>query len=901
MKARGNLNQKFKLKSDKATGMRPNIQLSPIRQYKVDGEGLPIERKPKQTLFQVIGVGVFLLLFLSINYLFQIIKSGGYLLSSLPDKSNFFSYWQALGGYSLLNAFKISGISLIPLIISMGISLWIYHQIKFTFEDENVGQKGDDRLTTIQELKEQYPAIPESVTTFEGLGGLPISHYNHQYFIDRTTSHAKIVGPTRSGKDETIGIPMIDIISRAEEKASMLVNDAKGEMYASSYETLRKRGYDVEVLNLLEPLQSMGVNQLQLALEAYLEKDYAKAQSLIGTLTWMMYNDPNAKDTFWQKAAAKSVSAMALALIEEAVKHNEIDKVSMYNVAQMLVNVASVNVVDPETNISHNQLDDYFKGLPQTSIAKAQYATVNMSAKNTRSSILATANEGLQIFYSNEAITKMTSKSSIDLKRIGFPKTLTVNFEPKYFNEIIYAQFKRGDRLLGQETMKVNAVGKARVNFKYQLQKGDCIFISKSKDFREAQIFEFERPPLIEDNQVKKDEYTGEIRYQRNFSLKCLSKQKISGLLSVEMSYSERPVAIFMIIPDYDTKDHVLASIFVSQLYYVLAENASKTRGQKTHLRVHFILNEFGNMPAIDDMPSKMTVSAGRNILWYLFVQSNEQFTSKYGKEDGQTIQDNCQNQILINSNSDSTIEDFSKRVGTYTAISKSKSRKFGSVESSQNQNIDQYRLIPFGRASQLLEGENIVLRSAYRRDLKGRKIRPFAIFNHGETEMPYRYTFLAKQFDTSRSWDEFEIPSQHRNLKIEDLAVNLDWFIPKNWRKNENGELELDAGSIPEQQTQEYQDDLYDEYAEEPIFDLPEDKLLIAKNAMINALAQKGMPGQKINDLLELDMQGALNQLTTWLSDFDDEKRKNEIFETFMMKREEIQEQFSLVNDEGR
>ena len=47
--------------------------------------------------------------------------------------------------------------------------------------------------------------------------------------------------------------------------------------------------------------------------------------------------------------------------------------------------------------------------------------------------------------------------------------------------------------------------------------------------------------------------------------------------------------------------------------------------------------------------------------------------------------------------------------------------------------------------------------------------------------------------------------------------------------------------------------------------------------------------------------MQGALNQLTTWLSDFDDEKRKNEIFETFMMKREEIQEQFSLVNDEGR
>lgn len=110
---------------------------------------------------------------------------------------------------------------------------------------------------------------------------------------------------------------------------------------------------------------------------------------------------------------------------------------------------------------------------------------------------------------------------------------------------------------------------------------------------RHTQTFEFERPPIFENNQVKKDEYTGEICYQRNFSLKCISEERIEGLLSVEMAYSERPVAIFMILPDYDTKDHVLASIFVSQLYYVLAENASKTRGQKTHLRVHFILNEF--------------------------------------------------------------------------------------------------------------------------------------------------------------------------------------------------------------------------------------------------------------------------------------------------------------------
>lgn len=892
---------KFKLKNNKEKRIK-----SPVRRYKVDGEGLPVERKPKQTKFLVLAILNFLLIFLLLNYLVQVIQEGIRLFNILPDKADFFSYFNALKGYSLRHSTKIDDSSWVLSIIALAFNILVYYKSKFTFGNENVGQKGDDRLTTIKELKEQYPIIPESVDPFEGLGGLPISHYNHQYFIDRTTSHAEIVGTSRSGKDETIAIPMIDNISRANEKASMLINDSKGEMYAASYETLRKRGFDVEVLNLLEPLQSMGDNQLDLALEAYLEKDYAKAQSLIGTLTWMMYNDPNAKDTFWQKAAAKSVSAMALALIEEAVKHNEIDKVSMYNVAQMLVNVASVNIVDPETNIPHNQLDDYFKGLPQTSIAKAQYATVNMSAKNTRSSILATANEGLQIFYSNEAITKMTSKSSMDLKRVGFPRTLTVNFEPKHFNEIIYATFKRGERLIGQETLKVNAVGKARVNFKYQLQKGDQIIISREKNVlhtHHTQTFEFERPPIIENNQVKKDEYTGEICYQRNFSLKCLSKQKIPGLLSVEMAYSERPVAIFMIIPDYDTKDHVLASIFVSQLYYVLAENASKTRGQKTHLRVHFILNEFGNMPAIDDMPGKMTVSAGRNILWYLFVQSNEQITSKYGEKDGQTIQNNCQNQIFINSNSDKTIDKFSKRAGIYTAISKSKNIKFGSMDSSQNQRAEEYRLIPFGRASQLLEGENIVIRTLYRRDLKGRKIRPFAIFNHNETEMPYRYTFLANEFDTSRSWDEFEIHSKHRNLKIEDLAVDLDWFIPDNWQKNEQGELELkttNISQIAEEVAEEIKETQFAEYRNVPILDLPNQHIVYGTSILTNILIQNGFSVSQINDLLALDMEGALTNIAFQLSTFDDIDEA-EVIKMFIEKRNEIQQRFAPSSEEGR
>ena len=43
----------------------------------------------------------------------------------------------------------------------------------------------------------------------------------------------------------------------------MVLNDPKGELVAMSKDTLEKRGYRVEVLNLLNPLNSISYNPLQ--------------------------------------------------------------------------------------------------------------------------------------------------------------------------------------------------------------------------------------------------------------------------------------------------------------------------------------------------------------------------------------------------------------------------------------------------------------------------------------------------------------------------------------------------------------------------------------------------------------------------------------------------------------
>ncbi|MFP3488489.1 ATPase, partial [Staphylococcus sp. SIMBA_130] len=139
------------------------------------------------------------------------------------------------------------GLGLLALILG-GV---MYYKLRTNFKDlETTGSKGTSRFTTLKELQAQYRTIPEKKKLFSGVGGVPISRYKDKIFIDDSPVNNLWIGTTRSGKGEMGIFPMIDIYSRAEKKASMVLNDPKGELFASSKETLEKRGYHVEVLNL---------------------------------------------------------------------------------------------------------------------------------------------------------------------------------------------------------------------------------------------------------------------------------------------------------------------------------------------------------------------------------------------------------------------------------------------------------------------------------------------------------------------------------------------------------------------------------------------------------------------------------------------------------------------------
>ncbi|HAP9648005.1 TPA: TraM recognition domain-containing protein, partial [Enterococcus faecium] len=181
--------------------------------------------------------------------------------------------------------------------------------------------------------------------------------------------------------------------------------------------------------------------------------------------------------------------------------------------------------------------------------------------------------------------------------------------------------------------------------------------------------------------------------------------------------------------------------------------------------------------PAIDNMDGIMTVCLGRNILFDLVIQSYSQLESRYDKG-AKIIKENCQNHILIMSNDDETIEEISKKCGNKTIIGKSASSKRMDTDSSVTSSADQERIITFERASQLIEGEQVILRNLHRQDKNRKKIRPFPIFNTKATNMPYRYQFLNDDFDTRKDINEIDIACDHINLSLADNQIPFASFI---------------------------------------------------------------------------------------------------------------------------
>ena len=110
----------------------------------------------------------------------------------------------------------------------------------------------------------------------------------------------------------------------------------------------------------------------------------------------------------------------------------------------------------------------------------------------------------------------------------------------------------------------------------------------------------------------------------------------------------ESPNALFVIVPDERFTRHRFVTLFLTQTYKELVEKANTNLRKKEtdtailKRRVYFILDEFGNLPKMENIEGMVTVGRSRGIRYLFVLQSFSQLNAKYGKDIGDIIKTNC-------------------------------------------------------------------------------------------------------------------------------------------------------------------------------------------------------------------------------------------------------------------
>ena len=472
---------------------------------------------------------------------------------------------------------------------------------------------------------------------------------NGKYHISmKDEYHCLVVGATASGKTWITLVPSIRILAHSAEKPDMVINDPKGELYQKTSKILAEEGYRVYKYDLREPFTSARWNPLSHAYDVYHE-----AKNFKNTIK-KCSNGTDPTKLGYKKIPGEKYGDEWYGFNKVAYPDQQQLKEAVTSMEQMYTAKAieelreTAEMIAPKSNASDPTWED--------------------GAKN----------------FLHGCMLAMLEDSMI-------PELGMTRDKFNFFNlaRIVSCQDPDPDNPF--ETLK-----------KYLLEGRDPV-TSQVPGNTSGVVA---APP----NTAKS--YISVLSTKLGF-LQDLGIAYMTSDSDMDFStFTDKPTVLYIVIPDDKENRYPLANICISQLYQRLVDKAQEypERSNKLPRHVYFLLDEFGNMPAIPKMQNIITVARGRNILFELAIQSYTQLESKYGKETADIIKSNCNAQIFIGTDDIPTREDFSKRCGdvqlVYEEESKSKNDKNSdansksiSVQRTTRPLITPYELgqLPFG------------------------------------------------------------------------------------------------------------------------------------------------------------------------------------------------------------
>ena len=438
-------------------------------------------------------------------------------------------------------------------------------------------------------------------------------------YYDNKSPHYVLIGSTGSGKSITVSIPICIQFATAKEKHSVVLTDPKAELFKTTGKIFEENGYNVVTIDFRNPTKSSKINIMQPIIDEWKEHCIYDKNMMFFLSYFIKSNKILIGKMFSNKKYQEQI----------------IDK---YKLVDYIIEVIKNNQEELEKNIKNKKYFDNYSYMEYTSEKLKEYLN-NLSnleildkikeMQNNSSNHQAEANH-LVISLANLIFTEKESK---DPFWINSSKQLFIGLAGIFLED-----YKKG--LIDENKINIASIKKFQNS---SLIKENQMYLQRNLNTRSY-------------GNLSKDYLTSILSSAENTykSVTAVFGEKMSIFddLNVEnvTSISEfnftdvgrKPTALYIIVPDEDKSYYQLVTIILGMLIKDLSKFANMPENNgMLPVKVEWILEEFANMPPINDIHVSVSVARSRGMRYIFFIQSFAQLDQIYGKEIASIIIDN--------------------------------------------------------------------------------------------------------------------------------------------------------------------------------------------------------------------------------------------------------------------
>lgn len=510
-------------------------------------------------------------------------------------------------------------------IVSLGI-FFILLLLYFTgAKKKDSGFKGEEDLENVKWLEGASLDKAYKMKYFSELKnfsheGIPFRmvHKKGDIRINFTPNyHALIVGTTGVGKGTCFVEPTLQILSELKNRPSMFVTDPKGELYGRHSQKLKDCGYNVVVLDMRNPYNSLRWNPLE---SIYV--NYQRALHLEEEILKHLNDDVNKYDFIkvgeidnreWYEFDGKAFSTL-----RDAFGEVEVNKTKMRDECFDDINdiCSALCPITDQKNASWEQgARDYMMAVLIAMLEDSENPALGMTKERYN-------------FYNMYKIA-MNKDNDMEYVKDYFSGRSPLSKTAQLCSHIVYSNAKQTrDSYMSTLNQKLSLFS----------DNGICYLTSENQ----IDFYNFDEKPTAFFIQIPDEKET---RY---------------GLASVCISQSYKEFV-------RKARDNE-----------VISKDKAKAHNACLKRPLFYIMDEFANMPPVAKLDKIITVARSRKIFLNMIIQSYAQLENVYGKNTANIVMDNCNTKLFLGTPSQETREAFSKELGNYQIKVSSKSESKG-------------------------------------------------------------------------------------------------------------------------------------------------------------------------------------------------------------------------------